>query len=122
MKKVILLTALIAASLVSMSQTTKLDTGKKKPEIPTYKADPEKQYNIGLTQQQIAILTKSPDDWKVIEWSNQMSGEQIQQAKAFADDTRKKVIAQFNSLYIEDKKKFDKAVADSLKKTPPIKK
>ncbi|MDB4919852.1 hypothetical protein [Mucilaginibacter sp.] len=117
MKKTIIIIALMAISTLSFAQAKK-DTAKTIAPVPAkkeFKLNPEKLYQLPLfTYDEIQLLTQSPDDAKSIEWSDRVSGLQIQQWKAAADAVRKKVAVAMNELIKTEQAKFSADTAAAM--------
>jgi len=113
MKKSLLIFASVLISAVAFCQTTPSPA-------QAYKPDMDKPYPITLTANEVSLLASTPDDWKAMQFSEKLTGAQIEQIKTAADATRKKAIAQINEYILADYKKFQadstRAVQLNLKK------
>lgn len=103
---------------------TKPDSAKKaKPVIKPkaeYKPDPAKKFTItDLTADEIYMIIAEPEMWTALEYSDKLSGKQIQQRKAAAAAARAKVQNQIEAYLVADYKKFQ---ADTAAKTAKTKK
>lgn len=97
---------------------TKSDSIKKaKPPKVEYKADPSKKFTItDLTADEIYMIIAEPEVWTSLEYSDKLSGRQIQQKKAMAEAARNKVAAQLNGYLVADYKKFQADTAAKARK------
>jgi hypothetical protein len=96
MKKTILIFALMASTGLAFAQgkATMADTVKKPvPAVkPAYTPDPGRGFPIQLflNEQQVGLLTQSPEEWKALR-SSELTGEKITILENIAADIRKNI-------------------------------
>jgi len=83
-----------------------------------YQPDINKPLQFILTANEVGLLTATPEAWKEMQFSDKLSGAQIEQYKASAEAARKKLIDQLNEYMNADYAKFQ---ADTVKAIHHIK-
>lgn len=117
MKKSIVVLMLAMGVLPAMAQTTKGDTSKIKPPVKAapipYKADPNKIYQIGFTEEELISVLRSAS-YGILPFlkTTKTPADQIDNVQKYYEGINEKVAKQYQDQWKADRAKF---VADSLK-------